>query len=167
MRKNQKPSQVDDPWYIPAVPTGKSEFGAPNCPVRDLRYYHRYLTEHPELRKDRRRLFVPIEDNNAGKELSAATISRWICTTIVNSHAAIQNSKSFSGSVKAHEVRAVAESLQLFNKVDLQAVLKAGRWSSGGTFTSFYLRDLCPQADSLRRTGPLVTAGNIVVISSF
>ena len=50
--------------------------------------------------------------------------------------------------------RAVATSLQLFNKVDLQAVMKAERWSSGGTFTSFYLRDLCPQADSLRRTGP-------------
>ena len=97
---------------------------------------------------------------------SAATISRWICTTIVNSHAAIQNSKSFSGSVKAHEIRAVATSLQLFNKVDLQAVLKTGRWSSGGTFTSFYLRDLCPQADSLRRTGPLVAAENIIVISS-
>ena len=57
MRKNQKPNQVNDPWYIPAVPTGKSEFGAPNCPVRALRYYHRYLTEHPDLGKDRRRPF--------------------------------------------------------------------------------------------------------------
>ena len=52
MRKNQKPNQVNDPWYIPAVPTGKSGFGAPNCPVRALRYFHRYLTEHPEVRKD-------------------------------------------------------------------------------------------------------------------
>ena len=149
MRKNQKPNQVNDPWYIPVVPTGNSEFGAPNCPVRALRYYHRYLTEHPELRKDRRRLFVPIKYNNAGKELSAATISRWICTTIVDSHAAMQNGKSFSGSVKAHKVRAVATSLQLFNKVDLQTVMKARRWSSGGTVTSFYLRDLCHQADRL------------------
>ena len=74
MRKNQKPSQVNDPWFIPAVPTGKSEFGAPNCPVRALRYYHRYLTEHPELRKDRRYLFVPIEDNNAGKELKKTSV---------------------------------------------------------------------------------------------
>ena len=56
--------------------------------------YIQYLTEHPELRKDRRRLFVSIKDNNAGKELSAATISRWICTTIVDSHAAMQNSNS-------------------------------------------------------------------------
>ena len=78
MRKNQKPNQVNDPWYIPAVPTGKSEFGAPNCPVTALRYYHRHLTEHPELGKDKRRLFVPIKENNAGKELSASTISRWI-----------------------------------------------------------------------------------------
>ena len=127
MRKNQKPNQVNDPWYIPAIPTGK-----PNCPVRALRYYHQYLTEHPELRKDRRK-----------------------------------NSKNLSGSVKAHEVRAVATSLQLFNKADLLSVMKAGRWSSGGTFTSFYLRDLCPQAESLQRAGPMVAAGDIVKISTF
>ena len=159
IRKNQKPNQVNDPWYIPAIPTGKPEFGAPNCPVRALRYYHRYLTELPELRKDRRRLFVPVKDNNASKELIAYSISRWICTTIVDSLAAILDSKNLSGSVKAHEVRAVAASLQLFNKVDLHSVKKAGRWSRGGTFTSFYLRDLCPQADSLQRAGPIVAAG--------
>ena len=143
-----------------------SQFGSPNFPVRALRYYHRYLTQHPELRKDRRHLFVPIKDNNAGKELSAYTISRWICTTIVDFHAAIQNSRNLSGSVKAHELRAVATSLQPFNKVDLHSVMKAGRWSSGGTFTSFYLRDLCSQADSLQRAGPIVAAGDIVWISS-
>ena len=65
-------------------------------------------------------------------------------------------------SVEAHQVRAVAMSLHLFNKVDLQMVMKAGRWSSGGTFTSFYLRDLCPQADSLQEKGPLVAAGRVV-----
>ena len=37
----------------------------------------------------------------------------------------MQNSKSLSGSVKAHEVRAEATSLQIFNKVDLQTVMKA------------------------------------------
>ena len=70
------------------------------------------------------------------------------------------------GKVKAHEVRAVATSLQLFNKVDLQAVMKTGRWFSGGTFTSFYMRDLCPQADSIWKTRPVVAAGEIVEISS-
>ena len=62
-----------------------------------------------------------------------------VCTTIVDSHASIQSSKNIPGKVKAHEARAVATSVQLFNKVDLQAVMKAGRWSSGGIFTSFYL----------------------------
>ena len=57
MRKSQEPNRVSGPWYIPAVPTGKPEFGAPNCPARALHYYRRYLTEHPGLRKDRRRLF--------------------------------------------------------------------------------------------------------------
>ena len=106
------------------------------------------MTEHPELRKDRRRIFIPNKDNYAGKELNAASISHWICTNVVDSHAVLQNSKSIPGKVKAREVRAVATSSQLCNKVDLKAVMKAGGWSSGGTFTSFYLRDFCLQADS-------------------
>ena len=84
-------------------------------------------------------------------ELSVATISRWICKTIADFQAAFKNSKS--ASVKAYEVQAVATSSQLFNKVDLQAVRKAGRLSRGGTFTSFYLRNSSSQADSLRKTG--------------
>ena len=47
MRKNQRPNHVNDLWYIPAVPTGRTEFGAPKCPVRALKYYHRYMTGHP------------------------------------------------------------------------------------------------------------------------
>ena len=105
MGKNRRPNQINDPWYVPAVPPGESNFGTPNFPVRALRYYHRSLAEHPELRKGRRRLFIPIKDNNARKELSAATISRWISTTIMNSHAALQNSKSIPGKVKADSIR--------------------------------------------------------------
>ena len=30
MRKNQRPNQVNDSWYVPAVPTGRPEFGAPS-----------------------------------------------------------------------------------------------------------------------------------------
>ena len=74
MRKNQRPNQVNDPWFIPAVPTGKPEFGAPNCPVRALKYYHRYMSDPHELRKGRLRLFIPFRNNNTGKELSAASI---------------------------------------------------------------------------------------------
>ena len=75
MRKNPRSNQVNDSWYIQAVPTGKPDFGAPNCSVRALRYYHRYMTEHPELRKGRHCLFIPFNYNYAGKEHSAASIS--------------------------------------------------------------------------------------------
>ena len=105
MCKNREPIQTIYPWCIPAVPTGKSEFSAPNCPVIALRYYHGYMTEHPELGKGRCSLFnIPIKDNNVGNELSAATISRWICTTIVDSHAALQKSKCIHRTLKVHEV---------------------------------------------------------------
>ena len=103
------------------------------------------MTGHPDLRKGRHRLFIPIKHNNAGKELSAATISRWICNTIVDSHAALQNSKSIPGKVKVHEVRAMATTLQQRPSSSNEG----WRWSSRGTFTSFYLRNLCPQADSI------------------
>ena len=79
--------------------------------MRVLKYSHKYMTEHPELRKGRRHLFVSSKDNNVGKELSAASISRWICTTIVDSHASLHSSENIPGKVKAQEVRAVATSL--------------------------------------------------------
>ena len=57
-QKNQRPNQVNDLWYIPAVRTGKPEFGAPYCPVRVLKYHHRYMTEHPEERAGAAYLFL-------------------------------------------------------------------------------------------------------------
>ena len=50
--------------------------------------------------------------------------SRWIRATIVDSHTFLEKSKILPKTVKAHEVRAVATSLQLSNKVDMQTVMK-------------------------------------------
>ena len=58
-RKNQRPNQVNYAWYVPAVQTGRPEFGAPNCPLKAPYYYHRYMSEHPELRKGRHRFLSP------------------------------------------------------------------------------------------------------------
>ena len=52
-------------------------------------------------------LLIPIKDNNAGKELSAATISRGICDTIVNSHVTLGKSKSLPKKAKAQELPAI------------------------------------------------------------
>ena len=51
MQENQRPHQANDPWYILTVWTGKPDFGAPNCPVGALRYDHRFMAEHSELRR--------------------------------------------------------------------------------------------------------------------
>ena len=48
------------------------------------------MSEHVEIGKGRRCLFIPIKDNNTGKELITATISRWICVSRVESHASIE-----------------------------------------------------------------------------
>ena len=147
-------------WYR------KPDFAAPNCPVRGLRYYHRYMTKHPELRKGRCRLFIPYEDNNVGKELSAASISGWICILMLWILMLPFRTARVSKE-RSKLMRSVLWLLiTIFNKVDLQAVMKAGRRSGGGTFMSFYLRDLCPQADSIRKTGTNVTTEEIIKIYS-
>ena len=84
---------------------GNSQFDAPNCSGRALRYYHRYLTELPRVQEGQ--MPLPIMDNNVGKDLSAGNFSGWICTAIVDSHAAFK-----SASISALEVRAMATSLE-------------------------------------------------------
>ena len=83
--KNQRPSETNAPLIIPALPTGHSQFGHPNCPVRALRIYHRRSSD-PDLRRGRERLFIPLKDVKKGVEVSSATISRWICSTISLAH---------------------------------------------------------------------------------
>ena len=139
----------------------------PVLPQWDLRIVLEALSEPPyEPLREASLRHLTLETVFLLSMASAGRCSELKATTIVDSHVSLQNSKSIPEKVKAHEVRALATSLQLFNKVDLQAVMKSWRWSSGATFTSFYLQDLCPQADSIRKTGPVVAAGEIVEISS-
>ena len=42
---------------------------------------------------------------------------------------------------------AVLTLIQLFSKLDFQALMNAGKWMNTGTFRSFYLRDLCNQVN--------------------
>jgi hypothetical protein len=162
IRKNQRVSETNAPLLIPAIPTGKQQFGHPNCPVRALKYYHR-RTRDPSIRKGRLHMFIPLKDVNQGHELSSSTISRWICSTIISAH------QSFSGKtpldIKAHEMRAVATSLRLFSKTPINQIITAGRWHSGGSFTKFYLRDLISQEASIKSAGSLVAAGQVVSLT--
>jgi hypothetical protein len=66
-------------------------------------------------------------------------------------------------SVKPHEVRALASSWALFNSASISEVLSAGFWRCQDSFTSFYLRSMSAQADSLFSLGPIVAAQHVSV----
>ena len=168
MHKNQWPTQTDDPGTFQQSLV-ESQNLALLCSVRALRYmyYHRYICPNTQSYRNADSFCSSQLRTTPGKELSTTAISGWICNTIVESHSTIAKSKSFPKTVMAHEVNAVASALQLFSKVDLQTVMKTDRWSSGGTFKSFYLRDLFPQADCLSKAGrPLLAGGRVVVVTS-
>ena len=73
---------------------------------------------NPELRKLRHQLFIPIKNNKTRVQLSAATISWWICNTIMEALAVLSDSIDLPKSVKAREVCTVVTSGQLFSKMD-------------------------------------------------
>ena len=73
LSKTQRVGETNSPLIIPALPTGKELPVAPNCPVRDLKYYHRRTSE-PSVRKGRKKLFIPIKDNHQGMEISTSII---------------------------------------------------------------------------------------------
>jgi hypothetical protein len=162
IRKNQRATETNAPLVIPAIPTGKAQFGHPNCPVRALKYYHR-RTKDPLLRKGRSHMFIPLKDVKPGQEISSSTISRWICSTIIDTHQSL--SDPLPSGIKAHEVRAVATSLRLFSRTPLNQIIEAGRWHSGGSFTKFYLRDLVSQENSIKSAGAIVAAGQVVSLA--
>ena len=90
------------------------------------------------------------------KELSPATSLFGYAILTVEAHAAVVDGESLSRIVNPHEVQAAVTSIQLFTRGDSQDVMKAIRWMSRGTFTSFHLRNLCPQTDVLNKLGSVV-----------
>jgi hypothetical protein len=162
IRKNQRATETNAPLLIPAIPTGKAQFGHQNCPVRALKYYHR-RTKDQSVRKGRLHMFLPLKDVKPGREISSSTISRWICNTIIDAHNSL--SDPLPSGIKAHEVRAVATSLRLFSRTPLNQIIEAGRWHSGGSFSKFYLRDLVSQENSIKSAGTLVAAGQVVSLA--
>lgn len=165
LRKNQSPFSSDTPLKIQALPPDDSTSGAILCPVRALRYYRR-ATAAPGTRKGRQRLFIPFKDNNNQREISPMSISRWICSVIVEAHKEKGEEEELRQDlgVRAHEVRAVATSLVNLQGASMAEIMQAGRWASGGTFTRHYLRDLVPQANRIAQAGPIVAAGRVITL---
>ncbi|CAG2215354.1 unnamed protein product [Mytilus edulis] len=156
LAKNQIPGRGSEPIVIPALPDDSSSKVL--CPILVLLLY---LQRTRSLRTSSNfRLLIPI--NKGKQDLSAKTISTWICKTIQLAYSFSNEELLNSMHVKAHDVTAISISWALFNNASLEEVLSAGFWRTENSFISHYLQSLATQAQSLYSLGPLVSAKRVV-----
>ena len=158
--KNQVPDTVFQPFNIPSMAhLVPHDIERLLCPVRATDIYVQ-RTSDPEFLQHRRRLLLHYDRNV--KETRLSHISQWIVNTIVLAyqHADEENARLLR--VRAHDVRAISNSVAYFNNVTLSEVLQGARWRSRGTFVGHYLRDAQREVDGLYRLAPVVVAQRIV-----
>ena len=155
--KNQIPDRGAEPVIIPALPEDASS--RLSCPIRILSIYLDRTKNSRPVKNTR--LFLPFKKGIS--DISAKTISSWICRTILLAYESSGEKFLNRHSVKAHEVRALASSWALFNSAAISEVLSAGFWRCQDSFTSFFLRSMSAQADSLFSLGPIVAAQHVSV----
>ena len=121
------------------------------CPVRALRLY---LLRARSLSLGRHRLFVsPLRPSRA---MSKNAVSFFLREVISAAGAA----RPPVGSLRAHEVRSVSTSVAFHRDWSVTSVLESATWASSSVFSSFYLRYIQHEYDSLLSLGPFVAAGS-------
>ena len=94
--------------------------------------------------------------------MSAASISRWVASTIRQAYSSLSSRDSSLFKIRPHELRAMSASWAYINHTPLSDVLQAAFWRNQTTFSSFYLRSLECQQDNLYFLGPLVVAQTVI-----
>ena len=118
-----------------------------------------YLKRVKPFRASRKRLFIPIK---GGGDVSAASISRWIASTIKKAYSSLTDRDLTFLKIRPHELRALSTSWAFINRAPLADVLSAAFWKNATTFSTFYLRSFGSQQGSLSLLGPLVVAQAVV-----
>ena len=162
LAKNQLPSVAPKPFSIPSLSQtcGRNDEDRLLCPVRALKFY---LNRVRPLRGLRKRLFIPIK---GGGDISAASISRWIASTIKKAYASLSEKDLSLFKIRPHELRALSASWAFVNHTPLADVLQAAFWRNPTTFSTFYLRSFECQQDNLFLLGPLVVAQSVISSSA-
>ena len=97
-----------------------------------------------------------------GGDVSAASISRWVASTIKKAYSSLSSKDLSFLKIRPHELRALSASWAFVNHTPLSDVLQAAFWRNPTTFSSFYLRSFEHQQDNLYLFGPLVVAQTVV-----
>ena len=162
LAKNQLPSVAPKPFSIPSLSQtcGRNDEDRLLCPVRALKFY---LNRVRPLRGLRKTLFIPIK---GGGDISAASISRWIASTIKKAYASLSEKDLSLFKIRPHELRALSASWAFVNHTPLADVLQAAFWRNPTTFSTFYLRSFECQQDNLFLLGPLVVAQSVISSSA-
>ena len=162
LAKTQLPSVAPSPFSIPSLSLncGRDDADRTLCPVRALKFY---LARVKPLRGHRKRLFLPLK---GGGDISAASISRWIASTIRKAYSSLSDRDVSHLKVKPHELRALSASWAFVNHTPLEDILQATFWRNASTFSSFYLRSFSRQQDNLFLLGPFVASQTVVSSSS-
>ena len=98
--------------------------------------------------------------------MSAASISRWIASTVQKAYSSLSDKDLPLLKVRPHELRALSTSWAFINHTPLEDILQATFWRNPTTFSSFYLRSFQCQQDNLSLLGPVVVAQSVVSSSS-
>ena len=125
-----------------------------NCPTRSARWY---LKKTKPIRKGRKRFFISYKKNYE-KDICQNTVSSWLKQAVIQAHSNMPAEAMKRLQVKAHDVRAIATSTAFYGNVALSEILKAARWASQTTFTSFYLKDVSQDLEGINRLGPVIVA---------
>lgn len=158
LAKNQLPSVAPSQIVVPSLShsCGKDDEDRLLCPVRALKFY---LSRVKPLRGHRKRLFLPLKGQG---DISAASISRWIASTIRSAYQHLSDRDQSFLNIRPHELRALSTSWAFVNHTPLDDILKAAYWRNSTTFSSFYLRSFSAQQDNLFLLGPVVASQTII-----
>ena len=163
LSKTQRPHASREPIKIPALaPTLDRDLPDRNlCPVRALKYYVE-RSKRPFLRRERKKLFLPLRESNP-REITAATISQWVKATVKQAYELTGQSEELKrlAGIRTHELRALSTSWAFEVGTSLEMVLQAGRWRSQSCFSDFYLRNCVDMADGMCALGPVVAAQQV------
>ena len=174
LAKNQKPGDLSPSIKIKpltlAVDPLQEDISL--CPVRALKSYR---ARSSKIRSPTQRaLFISINPSNT-KDVTRATVSRWLKVSIKNAYAAYeglthredgsQDANLVSRNARSHEIRAWATTMAS-TTTPIAQVMQAAYWRSSSVFAKHYLRDVALRSECGKLRLPAMIAAQTAVSSS-
>lgn len=152
--KNRLPSLGNQKVVIRSLSSiDKSRTASMQDPVRALKTY---LKRTKASRDTRTRHFLPVK---AGKrDITPQALASWLKWVIRSAYSELSPDQSRLLKIHAHEIRAISASLAFARNFLIRDIIDAVGWHAESTFSSFYLRDLTSQRQTLNLVGPVSAA---------